>query len=71
MKNSFTGMLKIAASRHKVLGGHKKLFKWNSICQQAFDALKSKLRNYLSHLGYPEFTCTFILQVASYSERHN
>ena len=43
-----------------MLSGRKKSFQWSSACQHAFDALKSKLTT-APILGYPEFTCSFVL----------
>ena len=43
--------------QHHFIRSFKKSFQWSNICQQAFDALKSKLTT-SPILGYPDFTCS-------------
>ena len=50
----------IAEPLYKMLRGPKKLFTWTTLCQQAFDHLKSKLVQ-PPVLAYPDFSIPFIL----------
>ena len=50
----------IAEPLQKLPKGKKKLLQWTTGCQHAFDTLKSKLTT-SPILGYPDFTCPFIL----------